>query len=63
MGRHRTPVEPMLALIAEGKTPKQIAYKLGCTQQCVLERLRVYVRESGSKTLAQAVVKWWRPID
>ena len=53
----------MLALIAEGKTPKQIAYKLGCTQQCVLERLRVYVRESGSKTLAQAVVKWWRPID
>ena len=63
MGRRRAPIEPMLERLVDGKAPKAIAEELGVTQQNVLERLRMYVRETGCKTLVQAAVRYvkWKP--
>lgn len=59
MGRRfRNPIEPMLERLVNGKVPKVIADELGVTQQNVLERLRTYVKQSGCRTLIQAVVQW-----
>lgn len=58
MGRPRRPVEPMLDRLIDGKAPKEIAYELGCGLRCVDYHLNRYVRETGCRTLIQAVLKY-----
>jgi hypothetical protein len=57
VSRPRRPVEPLLEKLIEGKVPKEIAYELGCGLRCVDYHLNRWVRESGCRTLVQAVAK------
>lgn len=55
MSRRRRPIEPMLDELLQGKPPKQIASDIGLSHHVVNEHFSRYVRESGYKTLFEAV--------
>jgi DNA-binding CsgD family transcriptional regulator len=54
----RRPVEPLLDGLIDGKAPKKLAAELEVTHHNVNQLLRRYVKESGCKTLLQAVVRY-----
>jgi DNA-binding NarL/FixJ family response regulator len=57
-GRPRRPIEPILALLIEGKEPKQIGDALHICPDAVTYHLKRWKREQGCKTLIQAVAKF-----
>ena len=58
MSKPRRPVEPLIERLIEGKVPKQIAAEEGVTPESISFVLTRYVRESGCKTLIQAVARY-----
>ena len=56
----RRPVAPLLERLLEGKVPKQIGAELGVTSAAVTRVLLRHVKESGCKTLFEAVGKFAR---
>lgn len=60
MSKPRRPVEPLLERLIQGKLPKQIGHEFGITNSAVDYVLLRYVRETGCKTLFQAVAQYAR---
>lgn len=56
----RRPIEPILEALIEGKPQKQIGAEIGIARASVNNHLVRFVRESGCRTLIQALVRYDR---
>ena len=58
MAAPRRKVEPLIERLLDGKVPKQIAVELGIGHEAVNYHLARFVKDSGCKTLVQAVAEY-----
>jgi hypothetical protein len=58
VSKPRRPVEPLLDRLLDGKVPKQIGAEFGVTPESITFVLHRYVKETGCKTLIQAVARY-----